>query len=135
MVEASPEAHLNRFHLRHPDVLAELQASLGGHPKERLSLICLDRDGRYLTDETIAIGTADVVSGRYRSLIQRAFETGAAALIVAHNHPSGEARPSGKDIAFTRALHALTRALDLSLEDHLVVTRDAVFSIKRGSPL
>lgn len=135
MVEAKDAPHSRRFRLSHPAVLAELRAKLGDQCNERLTLIYLDKNGRYLTDETLALGTRDVLRGRYRRLIQRAFETGAATMIVAHNHPSGVARPSDRDVTFTRALRALTRALDLSLEDHIVVTRDAVFSIKRGRVL
>lgn len=95
-------------------------------------VVFVDSRRRYICDEFVMAGRFDRIDARYRTIVQRAFETDAAALLLVHNHPSGNPCPSPDDIRFTRALRALTRALDLRLEDHLVVTRSAAYSILLG---
>jgi hypothetical protein len=135
-VVADDDAHHRQgLDLSSPAVLAALRSNLGAMETERLLLVHLDRAGRYLTDETVAIGKADIVWGSYRTLIERAFHYESDVMIIAHNHPSGNHLPSDLDLDFTRAFRALTRALNIKLHDHLVVTRKAVFSIRQARPL
>ena len=98
-------------------------------------MIFLDGRRSYICDEIVTIGGHDQIRGRYRLLVQRALHNGAASLLLVHNHPSGDPRPSIADIQFTRALNALARALDIHLADHLVVTRSAAYSIILGRPV
>ena len=95
-------------------------------------MIFLDGRGTYICDEIVTIGGHNHVQGRYRLLVQRALHNGAASLLLVHNHPSGDPRPSLADIRFTRALRSLAHALDIQLVDHLVVTHSAAFSIMLG---
>ncbi len=105
---------------------------MGGLRTETLAAVFINSDGRYIRDEFVMTGRCDRIDARYRFIVQRAFEADAAALLLVHNHPSGNPRPSIEDIRFTRAVSALTRALDLRLEDHLVVTHSAAYSILLG---
>lgn len=113
-------------------LLDALREALGPLRSEQLVSIYLDQNGRYLFDETIESGSAGQITGTYRKLIERAFDANATAMIVAHNHPSGDPRPSAADVHFTRALSALAQALEIRLHDHMIVTWHSVFSMKRG---
>lgn len=65
--------------------------------------------------------------------MQRAFELGAAAIIMVHNHPSGDPHPSRQDVIMTRALNDVTSKLDIVLLDHLIIGKNNVFSMKEHS--
>lgn len=102
---------------------------------EKFHAIFLDRRNAYLGDAGFGTGCGPALSLRMRELFFRALELGTAGIVVAHNHPSGICRPSETDIAATRRLHAVGAALDIELLDHLVITRDAVFSMRAGGLL
>jgi len=102
---------------------------------ERFHTIFLDRRNAYLGDAGFGTGCGPSLSLRMRELFGRALELRAAGIVVAHNHPSGDCRPSETDIAATRRLQAVGSALDIELLDHLVITRDAVFSMRAGGLL
>lgn len=102
---------------------------------EKFHAIFLDRRNAYLGDAGFGTGCGPALSLRMRELFSRALELGTAGILVAHNHPSGICRPSETDIAATRRLHAVGAALDIELLDHLVITRDAVFSMRAGGLL
>lgn len=112
------------------DLLSE---KIGALDYEILLMIFLDGRRRYICDEVVTIGGRDRIEGRYRLLVQKALQNGAASLLLVHNHPSGDPQPSCEDIQFTRALKVLARALDIELADHLVVTHSAAFSILLGT--
>lgn len=102
---------------------------------ERFHAIFLDRRNTFLADAGFGTGCGPSLSLRMRELFGRALELGAAGIVVAHNHPSGDCRPSETDIAATRRLQAVGSALDIELLDHLVITREAVFSMRAGGLL
>lgn len=118
-----------------PTLLDLLCKTIGVLEYEVLLMISLDARRAYICDEVVSIGGRARIDGRYRFLVQRALDNGAASLLLVHNHPSGDAQPSHADIRFTRALNALARALEIELADHLVVTRSAVHSIMLGRPV
>lgn len=115
-------------------MIAYLRESLitAGEDDERFHAIFLDCRNAYLDDAAFGTGCGPSLSLRMRELFGRALDLGAAGIVVAHNHPSGLCRPSDTDIAATRRLSAVGAALDISLLDHLVITRDAVFSMRAG---
>ena len=123
------------FDTQDPALLGLLSKRLGLLDYEVLLMIFLDGQHTYICDEVVIVGGHDQIQGRYRLLVQRALHNGAASLLLVHNHPSGDPRPSLADIRFTRALKALTHALDIQLADHLVVTGSAAYSIMLGKPL
>lgn len=75
-------------------------------------------------------GTVDHAPVYPREVVRRALELSASALILAHNHPSGDPTPSGADIAMTKEIVEAARALRILVHDHVVVGRDGVASFK-----
>ncbi|MEQ8771577.1 MAG: JAB domain-containing protein [Erythrobacter sp.] len=129
--EADPrEAHVAAM-------IAYLRESLfaQGEDDEKFHAIFLDRRNAYLGDAGFGTGCGPALSLRMRELFAHALELGTAGIVVAHNHPSGLCRPSETDIAATCRLSAVGAALDIQLLDHLVITRDAVFSMRAGGLL
>lgn len=116
-------------------ILAELIRRLGRLRDERLHLILIGARGQYLCDEEVARGNVCSVSGRLRELVERALTRGAYRIVLIHNHPNGDPRPSKADIAFTRDLRSIGRPLDVEVVDHLIVAGASVVSMKRGGHL
>lgn len=102
---------------------------------ERGHAIFVDRKRAWLGDGPCGIGTMSALTLRMRELIGDALRHDAAGIILAHSHPSGHCRPSGCDIAATRRLAEVARALDITLVDHLIFTPDAVYSMRAGGLL
>jgi len=103
-------------------------ARLGGLPDEHFRVAYLNRQGRLLEDALIAEGTVDTVHPPIRSIVARALQTNASALIVAHNHPSGAAEPSDSDTTLTRDLIAACHPIGVKVLEHLIVTTDGCYS-------
>jgi DNA repair protein RadC len=102
---------------------------------ERGHAIFLDTGSAWIGDAPCGIGTMSALSLRMRALLGEALRHDAAGIILAHSHPSGHCRPSGCDIAATRRLAEVARALDIALVDHLIFTTDAVYSMRAGGLL
>ena len=109
-----------------------LRARIGGAEEERLHAIFADRACGYLADEPVVMGSASRIETRVRPLVERALALGATGILLAHNHPSGRCRPSAADVSGTRRLAQIAEALELTLIDHLIVTRTRVFSMRLG---
>jgi DNA repair protein RadC len=123
------------IHPADPALLEYLRLKIGALDEERLHAIFLDNQCRYIRDETVSDGHAGEIRFHRKRLFQRAFELGAQAIILAHNHPSGSADPSESDIAETRILAGIATQLGLRLVDHLIVARNGVSSLKAGGHL
>jgi DNA repair protein RadC len=115
-----------------PAIHRYLRARIGSAPEERLHAIFADGARGYLADEPVVMGSASRIEARVRPLVERALELGAAGFLLAHNHPSGRCRPSADDVSGTLRLAEVAEALELSLIDHLIVTRTRVFSMRLG---
>ncbi len=100
-----------------------LRVKLAPLTREVFACLLLDTRHRLLRFEVLFQGTIDSASVHPRELIRRCLETNAAAIILAHNHPSGVAEPSLSDIALTERLQPLLREVGVRLLDHLVVGR------------
>ena len=98
------------------DLLGPLFAGRDG---ETLALVYLDSGGRTLAVEERSVA-ADAIELPLREIFRAALNHGAAGLVVAHNHPSGDARPSRADIAATRRLAETAASLGIVLHDHLI---------------
>jgi DNA repair protein RadC len=105
----------------------------GGH--ERAHVIFVDGYRSFLGDAGIGMGSLGALSLRMREVFGEALRLGARGMILAHNHPSGDCRPSSCDITATRRLAEVARALDIELIDHLIFTSDAVYSMRAGGLL
>ena len=90
---------------------------------EEFHILFLDRKNALIRDERQQRGTVDHTPVYTREVIKRALELGAAALILVHNHPSGDPKPSRDDIEMTREIRKAAEALGIAIHDHLVIGR------------
>ena len=109
-----------------------LSARLRHHPHEVFAVLFLDNRHRVITYEELFTGTIDGASVHPREVVRRALAHNAAALIFAHNHPSGVAEPSAADAAITRRLKEALALIDVRVLDHIVIGDDAVSLAERG---
>ncbi len=98
-------------------------AALAHEKTEQFRILFLDRKNVLIADEVQQRGTIDHTPVYPREVIKRALEHNAAALILVHNHPSGDPKPSREDIEMTREIKAAASALGISIHDHLVIGR------------
>ena len=103
------------------DTQRYLQARLRAHPFEVFACLFLDNRHRVISFEEMFRGTIDGTSVHPRTIVQRALTLNAAALIAAHNHPSGVSEPSQADRSLTRRLQEALALVDVRLLDHLVI--------------
>lgn len=99
------------------------------HPREVFAGLFLDNRHRVITLEELFYGTIDAASVYPRVVVHTALKHNAAAVIFAHNHPSGDAEPSQADINITRRLKSALDLLDIRLIDHIVVGHDTTVSL------
>ena len=112
------------------DVADLLAAELRGRDREHFLGLYLDARHRVAAVRTISVGTLDASLVHPREVFLPAVGMQAAAIIVAHNHPSGCARPSGDDLELTRRLARCGGLLGIELLDHLVVGDTEIVSIR-----
>ncbi|MCK0127343.1 JAB domain-containing protein [Erythrobacter sp. F6033] len=103
--------------------------------RERFHAIFLDAAHTYVSDASMGAGTTAFLKLRMRDLFSKALSVDARGLIIAHNHPSGDCRPSQLDIVETARLKEFADALDIELIDHLIFTRDNLYSMRAGGKL
>ncbi|MBL4902160.1 MAG: DNA repair protein RadC [Desulfocapsa sp.] len=103
------------------DVRDYLLHALRGLKKEVLTVIYLDSSHAILDTETVAEGTINVNTVYPRELVKKALQQNAAALIIAHNHPSGSLDPSPQDMQLTRTLSLLGSMMQIQLLDHIII--------------
>ncbi len=129
--------HLSRAQLMQQPIVSSWQALLDycraamGHDKtEAFRIMFLDRKNRLIVDEVQQRGTVDHTPVYPREVVKRALELGATALILVHNHPSGDATPSRADIEMTKQIAAAAEPLGIVLHDHLIITRSEEASFR-----
>lgn len=98
-------------------------AQAGFAETEQFRLLFLDRKNALIADERQQQGTVDHTPVYPREVVKRALELGASALIMVHNHPSGDTTPSKADIEMTRAVQKALAAVGIALHDHVVLGR------------
>jgi DNA repair protein RadC len=128
---------LARAELRERPVLGSWQkvidyctAHIGFATVEEFHLLFLDRKNALIADERQQRGTVDHTPVYPREVVKRAIELGASALIMAHNHPSGDPTPSKADIETTREIHKAAALLGVTLHDHIIIGRGRHSSLK-----
>ena len=97
---------------------------------EQFRVLYLDRKNVLIADEEQAKGTVDHVPVYPREVAKRALELNASALILVHNHPSGDPTPSQSDISMTEQIAAACAALGLTLHDHLIIGKSRELSFR-----
>ena len=97
---------------------------------EQFRVLFLDRKNTLIADETQGDGTVDHVPVYPREIMRRALELNASALILVHNHPSGDPTPSQADIAMTEQIRIAADALSITLHDHIVIGKSCELSFR-----
>ncbi|HWA02564.1 MAG TPA: DNA repair protein RadC [Rhizomicrobium sp.] len=105
-------------------------AAMARSVREEFRVLFLDRKNVLIADEVQGVGTIDHTPVYPREIVKRALELGASAMILVHNHPSGDPTPSRADIEMTREIAAAAKPLRIAIHDHLVVGRSGQVSFK-----
>ncbi len=111
-------------------LLAYVKTALAHEPREQFRVLFLDKKNQLIADEVMNTGTVDHAPVYPREVMRRALELSASAVILVHNHPSGDPTPSSADVDMTRQVAEAGRCLRVAIYDHLVVGRDGVASFK-----
>lgn len=98
--------------------------------REQFRILFLDKKNALIADEVQQTGTVDHTPVYPREVMRRALELSATALILVHNHPSGDPTPSGADVKMTRELVDIAKPLGIAIHDHIVVGRDGHASFR-----
>lgn len=112
-------------------LLAYVRLSLQHEPREQFRVLYLDKKNQLILDEVQNRGTVDHAPVYPREVVRRALELSASAMIIVHNHPSGDPTPSRADIEMTKQVVQAARSLSLEVHDHLIVGREGVASFKQ----
>ncbi|NOZ76925.1 MAG: JAB domain-containing protein [Euryarchaeota archaeon] len=112
------------------DCFAILSPKLTGLRKEHFVCLYLDTKNRLIHQETVSIGTLDASVVHPREVFQKAVEQSASAVVLAHNHPSGDPEPSPEDLALTRTLADAGRILGIRVLDHIICGDGRYVSLK-----
>ena len=109
-----------------------LVMAMGSLSVEQLRVLFLDHGNRLVGDEVLASGTLKTLTAYPRNIFRRGFELSAGAIVLVHNHPSGQAKPSKCDIEVTKKLKALGNQMEIEVRDHIIISGSRWFSFLRG---
>ena len=111
-------------------LLTYVKTALAHETREQFRVLFLDKKNQLIADEVMNRGTVDHAPVYPREVMRRALELSASAVILVHNHPSGDPTPSSADIDMTRQIVEAGRSLRIAVHDHLIAARDGVASLK-----
>jgi DNA repair protein RadC len=111
-------------------VIDYCRAAMAFADKEQFRLLFLDKRNALIADEVQQSGTIDHTPVYPREVVKRALELSASALILVHNHPSGDPTPSAADIKMTREIAEVAKPLGIVIHDHIIVGREGHASFK-----
>jgi len=106
------------------------QATLAHETKEHFRLLFLNKKNELIADEIQQSGTVDHTPVYPREIMKRALELDATAIILCHNHPSGDATPSSEDITMTRMIVDAAKPFNIVVHDHIIVSKKGTTSFK-----
>jgi DNA repair protein RadC len=113
-------------------IAGALAASAQGLQVEKFWVLCLNRRNRLLKQVEVSSGTATATLAHPREVFRPAIREAAAAVVCAHNHPSGDPSPSAADVQLTRQLREAATAVDIPLLDHVILGRSGADPLGRG---
>ena len=128
-IGGSPVSYSNEAFLKF------LISTMAGLRDEVLLAVFLDADQRFIAQKIVARGTKIALTVETRRLLRLAVERNAIGLVIAHNHPSGDPRPSEADLLATRSAQTAAAVLGITLIDHLIVAGQAVYSLNKAGQL
>ncbi|SFJ29760.1 DNA repair protein RadC [Bosea sp. OK403] len=111
-------------------VLDYCRMAMAFSEREQLRILFLDKKNALIADELQQTGTVDHTPVYPREVMRRALELSATALILVHNHPSGDPAPSRADIQITKAIVDIAAPLGIAVHDHVIVGKDGYASLK-----
>jgi DNA repair protein RadC len=112
------------------DVIDYCRTTMAFADKEQFRILFLDKRNQLISDEVQQVGTVDHTPVYPREVIKRALELSATAIILVHNHPSGDPTPSQADIQMTKAIVGIATPLGISVHDHIIVGKNGHASMK-----
>jgi len=121
--------------LRSPQEVFEYAKDLIRLKKEYLRGLYVDTRNKLVRDEVIAIGTLNASLAHPREVFHPAIESHAAAIILVHNHPSGDPSPSKDDIELTKQIYKASKILDIEILDHVIIGNEKYFSLKERTDI
>ncbi|MEE8391465.1 MAG: DNA repair protein RadC [Anaerolineae bacterium] len=125
------ETPQDQFKIKSPgDVATLLMAEMSHLEQEHFRVLFLDTRSRLIGSETVYVGSLNTTHIRVSEVFREATRRNCAAIIVAHNHPSGDPSPSPQDVEVTRQLVEAGQLLDIELLDHLVIGKQRFVSIR-----
>ena len=136
MVEAAAQ-RLARGEVRQRHVLSSwtavldyCRAAMAFADKEQFRILFLDKRNQLIADEVQQTGTVDHTPVYPREVVKRALELSATAVILVHNHPSGDPTPSRADIDMTKEIATVAKPLGIAVHDHIIVGKDGHASLR-----
>jgi len=114
-----------------PQVVEYCRAAMGFEMREQFRILFLDKRNRLIADELQQQGTVDHTPVYVREVVKRSLELSATAIILVHNHPSGDPTPSRADIDMTRQIVDAAVRLNIAVHDHIIVARHGTASLKQ----
>jgi DNA repair protein RadC len=117
------------------DIAELLVPQFGSQPVEQFGVVLLDTKHRVLRTRLLSIGTLDASIVHPREVFREAASGGAAAIIVFHNHPSGDPTPSGDDVALTRRLIRAGEVMGIDVLDHVILAENRFHSLREAGDL
>ena len=111
-------------------VIQYCHAAMAHEPREQFRILFLDKRNTLIADEVQGHGTVDHTPVYPREVVRRALELSATAIILVHNHPSGDPTPSRADIDMTKTIVETARPLGITVHDHIIIGKDGHASLK-----
>jgi DNA repair protein RadC len=111
-------------------VIDYCRSAMAFETREQFRILFLDKKNGLIADEVQQTGTVDHTPVYPREIVKRALELSASAIILVHNHPSGDPTPSNADIQMTRQIVDIARPLGIAVHDHVIVGREGHASLK-----
>src|SRR5918997_445442 len=111
-------------------LLDYLHADMAHHPVERVRILYLNAKNMLIRNEPMSEGSVDEAAVYVREVIRRALEYHASAIIIVHNHPSGDPSPSSQDIKLTREIVEAGRPLKIAVHDHVIIGANGHSSLR-----
>ncbi|MGC4024017.1 MAG: DNA repair protein RadC [Mesorhizobium sp.] len=111
-------------------LLDYVRTAMAFEPKEQFRILFLDKRNALIADEVQQTGTVDHTPAYPREVAKRALELSATAIILVHNHPSGDPAPSNADIEMTKTIMGVCKPLGIAVHDHIIVGKAGFASLK-----
>jgi DNA repair protein RadC len=131
--EILADRYVRNGELNSPDIVKEfLSYKLGGYDREVFAILLMDSSHHLIEYRELFFGTIDAASVYPREVVKTVLEANSSAVIIAHNHPSGNAEPSQADQRITKRIVDALALIDVRVLDHIVVGRECVSFAEKG---